>query len=877
MATNRTLGRHNIQVRIQRLATAVLAISAALPLNGQDKSATERIDTQREIYPQERIHSVTDRDMYCGGDTVWMRVFVTDAASLAGTSMSKYAYVELISPFNSVEERVKLINRDGIFSGYLPLAEDIYEGDYTLAAYTAFAENTGKDYFFRKPLRILAPHSSKYAIDAEFTPEGEGVVNGQFKLRPLHGGKPNYNLMSWTMPDGKSLDMPDASKGFSRKFSRQRGEDVVLVRFGDYFKYIPVEYPVETTDLRFYPEGGWLIAGEPCKIAFKATDENGRGVQVAGTVRDDSGAEVAKFATSHNGMGILSIVPEEGRTYTAEYIGPDGARRTSEMGTPMPGAAALRYGSSGSRSFFSVAGGKGMDLELVLACRGTGVLAAGISPDTPLTLEKSELPTGLYQAMLVSKGDSAVVSERLFFIGADRPFGKTASLSTDSTTITLKTPKGFGNADCCVRITDRVTAWTDRSADIRTQLLLQSELRGRIENPAAYFETGNKETERNLDMLMMVNGWSRYNLPDAILGKYAEPQIPLEIGQEISGQVRSRWRNKPLEGVMVCAISPKADFGTYADTDENGEFHLNGFDLPENTPFIFKAMNEKGGSEGNFDIYEDRFPDTDRLTATDMKITDNDIDGFFKGSKWIMLDEITVQAFNQAQDDIYSAISDYSKSTGDFKRLGITSIGQALKGIGGMVNVSGRLFWRSSPVVYYIDGTLYDPYGSMNSFGASRYTKTLKSYMARSSNYSQPGVSGFGSDTDTPMLVEVESVVPFNAIERIDYIRPEHSLIFSETAGLGAVVITTKQGDKKNWSRQFELKDFIPLGYQEYKEYASPLLSSETDAYDLQTSPTLLWLPSVKFGESGKDITLKIPATEGTIYEFLPLPPHRHT
>lgn len=184
MDTNRLLSRHSIRGGIQRLAIFTLAMSAMLQGNAQDKTAIERIDTQREIFPQERIHAVTDRDMYCGGDTVWMRVFVTDAESLGQTSMSKYAYVELISPFNGVEERVKLINRDGIFSGYLPLAEDIYEGDYTLAAYTAFSENAGKDYFFRKPLRILAPHSSKYAIDAEFTPEGKGVVKGQFTLRP---------------------------------------------------------------------------------------------------------------------------------------------------------------------------------------------------------------------------------------------------------------------------------------------------------------------------------------------------------------------------------------------------------------------------------------------------------------------------------------------------------------------------------------------------------------------------------------------------------------------------------------------------------------------------------------------------------------------
>ncbi|MBD5275363.1 MAG: hypothetical protein HDS37_04585, partial [Bacteroides sp.] len=51
----------------------------------------------------------------------------------------------------------------------------------------------------------------------------------------------------------------------------------------------------------------------------------------------------------------------------------------------------------------------------------------------------------------------------------------------------------------------------------------------------------------------------------------------------------------------------------------------------------------------------------------------------------------------------------------------------------------------------------------------------------------------------------------------------------------------------------------LPLGYQQYKEYASPLLSVDSDEYDLQTSPTLLWMPSVRFDDAGKSIDLKFP------------------
>ncbi|MDE5850859.1 MAG: hypothetical protein K2H38_12010, partial [Muribaculaceae bacterium] len=232
----------------------------------EKETALDRIDIQRCIYPQEKLHVVTDRDLYCGGDTVWFRVFIVDASSHQLTDISKYTYVELLNPFGEIHKRIKIIEKDGLYRGFIPIDEDIYEGDYTLAAYTMYSENQGKDYFFRKPLRILDPHSSKYEIDSEFTSAGAGVVRGTFRVRSKNGEKINYNIMSWTMPDGNFLEMPDASKGFSRKFQREKGEEVVLVRFGDYRKYIPVKYPVERTDIAFYPEGVWIVASEPCTV-----------------------------------------------------------------------------------------------------------------------------------------------------------------------------------------------------------------------------------------------------------------------------------------------------------------------------------------------------------------------------------------------------------------------------------------------------------------------------------------------------------------------------------------------------------------------------------------------------------------------------------
>lgn len=838
-----------------RILTVLMAMAVGVAAMAQDNTALGRLATQMEIYPQEKIHVVTDRDMYCAGDTVWLRTFVVDALSLQNAGLSKYAYLELRNPFKEVVSRIKLIDRDGVFSGYIPLTQDMPEGDYTLTAYTVFSENQGSDYFFRKPIRILAPYSSKYTIDSEFTPSGAGEVKGNFKLRALRDDKMYYQSMSWTMPDGKTLAFTDSPKGFSRKFSRDKGEDVVLVKFGDYAKFVPIAYPVGSTDMCFYPEGGWLIAGEPCEVAFKATDEDDRGVSASGVVRDDAGTEITRFSTSHNGMGKVSFVPEVGRSYSAEYVGPDGEIRTAEIGAPKPGAASLRYGSTRARSVFSVAGGDGMDLELVVACRGRGIIATPISADRPISIDKATLPIGLYQALLVSPGDSAVVSERLFFIGADRRASEVASIPQDSLKIRLQLPAG-GEADCSVRILNHYNGDNDQALNARTQLLLQSELRGRIEDPSYYFNADDREADRNLDLLMMVNGWSRYNLPEVMTGKYTEPSVPLEIGQEISGQVKSRWRNKPLEGVMVYAIAPKADFGTYAETDANGEFHLDGFDLPEGTPFIFRAMNEKGDNEGNYEVEDMKYPISEILPG---KTTDNgteaEISDFFKGSQWIMLDEIKVQAFAQKEVNIYEMLASHSKTTEDFKRKAITTFEGAVRDIPGTTIINGCLFWRDFPVEYYIDGIRHMPATPPNEFKVNRvslvkqaFTKDGGNVMPKPIKLPRGGIP----------LADIERVIPFDAVERIDFLRNGEALILDNLEG-GALMITTKDGAYRGIKTQFELKDHIPLGYQKYKEYASPMLSSTTDAYDLENASTLLWLPSVRFDGEGTAVELKIP------------------
>ena len=80
-----------------------------------------------------RVHC--DRSLYAAGETIWLRGWVTDPEGQAATS--RFLYVELLRDGKgSVEQRVKIKSRGGIFFGQIDLPEDMESGWYTLRAYT---------------------------------------------------------------------------------------------------------------------------------------------------------------------------------------------------------------------------------------------------------------------------------------------------------------------------------------------------------------------------------------------------------------------------------------------------------------------------------------------------------------------------------------------------------------------------------------------------------------------------------------------------------------------------------------------------------------------------------------------------------------------
>ncbi len=518
------------------------------------QTLTDRTDSvnslfreQLEVYPQEKIHLHTDRDVYICGEKIGFKAYVADALTHRPTTNSRYVYAELISPTDTLINRVMVRSVDGMFYGYLPLTKLIPAGNYTLRAYTRYMENMGDDYFFKKNIRI----------------ENLSVANKQ-----------------------------------------QRSTADKAIIQDDY-------------EVSFFPEGGNLPVGVLSRIAFKALNSQGYPETITGTLVDETGRELVTIETLHAGMGVVAYTPEAGKRVFLKCRNLNGLEKQFELPLPEPFACSLAVQQSDSNLMIKVnrsIHASEAPCYILAHCRETLFFSEWDHKKDGVLYEKEDFPTGIIQFILFDEQMNPV-SERLVFNKND-----------ENLNLTLQTDKEFyqvrekivsklfltdlsGNplsGNFSVSITDVQDAAVDSSTTILSSLLLSSELRGYIENPAWYLQD-NPQSAIALDYLMLTHGWRRYAIPEVVKGNLQYPSILFQQSMEISGLVKDIRRSRPVADAEVSILMKDGGFGLTA-TDETGAFRFYDFEFPDSTSFYLQASDRKAGSQVEIVLNDEKFP-----------------------------------------------------------------------------------------------------------------------------------------------------------------------------------------------------------------------------------------------------------------------------
>ena len=560
---------------------------------------------QLTVFPQEKIYLHTDKPYYITGEKIWFRAYLVDAVTHVPFPASRYVYVELFNPLDSLISRVKIRNDNDAYHGYINIPADIPEGDYTIRAYTTFMLNQDAQHFCHKNVRIGDPQSRIIQTTTNFTFESDKRVIVKLAFSYVGLSLPLVpKAVNISVNDGNSMSVEVDEYGtavVSFNLPDTLDKRVILLETvatkNPYRQYIRFPKPDDDFDVSFYPEGGNLLQGTACNVAFKAMKSDSEATNLTGIIYDQDGNEIRTIASDYMGMGNFLLTAEKGKTYHALCTNNKGQSKRFELPEALDYGYTLSVQQAKDYIYFIVLMGaqtsrlhneeqtgrlrsQNNDLYLLAHTRGEVHFADQLDNDR-IVIRKDRLPSGVLHIILF---DAALnpVSERLVFINnldqaqvtcqpdqeqcAPRSLVKNQIMVTDSEGQPL-------TGSFSVSVTSDREVTPDSTTNILTHLLLTSDLRGYITYPAYYFQNNNAAAFA-LDLLMQTQGWRRYNTADLAQGRFAKPTFPIEIGAEISGTVKNLLTGKPVNDIEI-SIAALSDSCVYFDqtrTDAVGRF-----------------------------------------------------------------------------------------------------------------------------------------------------------------------------------------------------------------------------------------------------------------------------------------------------------------
>ncbi|GAB6013473.1 hypothetical protein [Viscerimonas tarda] len=487
---------------MKKLIILLLFNLYCLSVSSQGKSEEQRlsefvgkINTFNNLYPQEKVYLHFDNTGYYKGEAIWFKAYVVSSGDNKFTNMSHVLYVDFLNPAGFVVESKKLKIEDGQARGEFQIADSINSGFFEVRAYTRYMLNFGENCLFS---RVFPVYDS---------PEKAGDYGNKIMTE-----REKHNMITYIEKDAD--------------------------------KKVPQPYKIA-----FYPESGNLVKGLASRVAFKAIDEYGQNIEIEGKIfrKQREQEAVASFASVHEGMGCFDFTPDDSE-YVAEFYYNGNYHRASLPKVSEEGYVMNVNNLNDKHLLIQVQKTSAINpdtLGLAILCWGKVHVFRTIHPEDTLfsqRIAKESLPTGVNQLRLFDKNGS-VIAERFIFI--DHQDYKANSL-------TCKTDRESYEPYAPIRINFQATEannqplqttfsvavrdgeseeLTYNDDNIVTNLLLSSELKGFIKNPAYYFKQDDTGSRYKLDLLMMVQGWIRYPF------RKGKMKYEIEKGLGFSGKV----------------------------------------------------------------------------------------------------------------------------------------------------------------------------------------------------------------------------------------------------------------------------------------------------------------------------------------------------
>ncbi len=445
---------------------------------------TDRLTAFGQTIPQEKVYVHMDNTSYQLGDTIWFTAYTRQTNTGRPSDVSGVLYVELYGHEGYMIERKLIQMKEGRGNGFFALTRQIqYAGFYELRAYTRWQLNWGLfEHKHTNKLKFASKQQEK-----DYYRDYEKLYSRVFPVydKPIEPG--DYNR-----------DMP--LRAMRRIYNTEP----------------------EKRELRLslYPEGGNLVEGLPCRIAFEACWDNGEWAEGKLIYGGDS-ANVL-----NRGRGLFEVIPHNRMEQEVLFMTRDGQTVKTKLTKAEKTGISIRLEQDNGQwlsHIYNTADLTADNLALSLMHEGRLADARMLSELTDdgkgytyIINDSLLAEAGVYQ-LTVFDAHGRVYADRLFFArGRDgiQPTIEISGLKDEYQpyeTVSLKIKgKTGGSLSLSVRDDMRQDFLYD-DGNILTEMLLSSEIRGFVPQPGWYFEEDDDEHRSALDLLMMTQGWRRFD------------------------------------------------------------------------------------------------------------------------------------------------------------------------------------------------------------------------------------------------------------------------------------------------------------------------------------------------------------------------------
>ncbi len=504
-----------------RVLGIVILLGCNLPLAAQIDTASfaSKVNSHLGNNPREKLFLHISKSYFLTGETAWFRIYHYSERDHLPMTMSKVVYVELINSDNeSVIQHKIIIDKSG-GEGWMYFPTNLSSGKYKIRAYTNWMKNFDKNGFYSQEILIINP----------------------FKRLGLHTNPANTNL-----------------------------------------------------DLQFFPEGGYLVEGIGSRVGFKATARTGKGQKVSGLVLSASG-DTLRFESNRLGIGSFMFTPDANKQYYAQILDPNGS--ILRFSFPKIETAGYVMQVEFDQDLYRIR----ISSKQSLNNTTNEVYLAAISRDRFLFIKQirlsgsstfieiplSKLNEGINQLTFFNN-DGLPVCERLVFKYPEDELTiegqlKKKILKQRSLVEVLLNTNSNGQptpADLSISVYRSDTTIASNSNDFESYMWL-SDLKGNVEEAHYYISGRDKKVEKDLDNLMITQGWRMYDFNDLRETKTdLKPYdfIPEFIDQTVSGTILYEDSKDPVINTLVNLSFPNSYTRFFTTrSNQNGEivFELN--------------------------------------------------------------------------------------------------------------------------------------------------------------------------------------------------------------------------------------------------------------------------------------------------------------